>query len=195
MKRHRNIPKSTQYLKNILLMLAIFGFVFFGVLLYLQWSQGNRKPRTATPKSTEHLVKQEILNETLTQYNLVDSEGNQIPDTKILNGNVVLSFVNETCEFCKGDAEFLKTKIPTNVHVKFIGILAFSTSANLKKANNMFPFPVFYSKNGTLFEKIGLKGVPVKLFIKNGRIIGAMEGSTTHQNKEPEFEAWLSALH
>lgn len=173
--------KFTRILLNTILMLIIFGTVFFGVMYFLRLKNDQIQQLKT---STQPFVSRSILGKPFPKYELIDLEGNALNYKKIYNGNVIIIVVNNNCSFCKDEAKFLRSRISKYTGVKFIGILAFGSILELKSMKSVFPFEIFNNPDGKIIKELYLRGVPTKLFIKDGYVRKIMEGATVVQNKE-----------
>ena len=132
---------------------------------------------------------------TLPHAELVDADNQVLPDAALHNGRFILVFVSPDCGACEAEAKFLQPVVKQRSDVPFYGVVSFGEQATaLRAAQAEFPFKVFYDRNFHLAGQLGIKRVPIKLYIENGVIKKAWGGATTDAAKQAEFVSWLEKL-
>jgi hypothetical protein len=127
--------------------------------------------------------------------NLIDSFDRSLTDSELRNGQAILVFLTPACDACLRDSEFLKGVVGIRADVPFYGIISFGDKdGSLRAAEGKFPFRVFYDQNQSLSRQLGIKRVPIKLFVENGIIKKAWGGATINKEKQTEFVNWLKGL-
>ncbi|MCI0562915.1 MAG: hypothetical protein MN733_30915 [Nitrososphaera sp.] len=126
---------------------------------------------------------------------LIDSFNQSLTDTELRNGKAILVFLAPECDACLRDSVFLKEVVGVRTDVPFYGIISFGDKdSSLRAAEGKFPFRVFYDQGQKLSMSLGIKRVPIKLFVENGIIKRAWSGATINQEKQTEFVNWLKGL-
>jgi peroxiredoxin len=126
---------------------------------------------------------------------LVDESDQVLADSQLRNGRLILVFVTPDCDACKAEAQFLRTAVAQRADIPFYGVVSFGDKDNaLRDAKGEFPFKVFYDQHFKLASQLGIKRVPIKLFVENGIIKKSWGGATVQQDKQNEFLSWLKQL-
>lgn len=77
----------------------------------------------------------------------------------------------------------------------FYGVISFGDKdGSLRAAEGKFPFKVFYDQGQNLSMSLGIRRVPIKLFVENGIVKKAWGGATVSKEKQDEFITWLKSL-
>lgn len=131
----------------------------------------------------------------LPSYNLIDQSHQQVPDSQLRTGKIIVVFVEPDCDACLKESQFLQEAIAKRPDVSFYGIVSFGDrDTALRQAEKEFPFKVFYDQNFQLAGQLGIKRVPIKLFVENGIIKKSWGGATVQPEKQTEFLTWLERL-
>ena len=126
---------------------------------------------------------------------LVDAENQLLPDSALRKGRVVLVFVTADCDACLRESQFLRPLVGKRDDVPFYGVISFGDpNEALRDAKDKFPFKVFYDKNLALAGELGIKRVPIKLYLEDGVIKKSWGGATIEESKQAEFVSWLENL-
>lgn len=126
---------------------------------------------------------------------MVDEDNQLLPDATLRKGKVVLVFVTPDCEACMRESQFLRTVVGKRNDVPFYGVVSFGDpNVALREAKEKFPFKVFYDKNLGLSGQLGIKHVPIKLYVEDGVIKKSWGGATVDESKQAEFVSWLESL-
>jgi peroxiredoxin len=126
---------------------------------------------------------------------LVDESNQVLADAQLRSGRVVLVFVTPDCDACLAEAQFLRKALAQRADIPFYGVVSFGDKDNaLRGAKEEFPFKVFYDQHFKLASQLGIKRVPIKLFVENGIIRKSWGGATVQQDKQDEFLSWLKQL-
>ncbi|MGH9876895.1 MAG: peroxiredoxin family protein [Nitrososphaerales archaeon] len=131
----------------------------------------------------------------LPEANLIDIHGGKFDDKLLRQGRCILVFVTPDCNACLTESEFLKTIIDKQKKLPFYGIVSFGgRQATLDAAKRKFPFDVFYDEGFKLAGALGIRRVPIKIFVEDGVIIKTWGGATTRKEKQEDFINWLKEL-
>lgn len=123
---------------------------------------------------------------------LIDESNQQLADSALRQGRLVLVFVTSDCDACRKESEFLKGLVGKRSDVPFYGVISFGDmESSLRDAKGMFPFKVFYDRGFQLAGQLGIKRVPIKLFIENGVIKKSWGGATIDDKAKADFAQWL----
>ena len=126
---------------------------------------------------------------------LVDETNQVLPDATLHTGRLILVFVSPDCGACQTEAQFLQPVIKQHSNVPFYGVVSFGEQATaLRTAQAEFPFKVYYDRNFQLAGQLGIRRVPIKLYIEDGVIKKVWGGATTDATKQAEFVSWLEKL-
>ena len=126
---------------------------------------------------------------------LVDESNQRLADSQLKNGMVVLVFVTPGCDACLKESEFLKDLVAKRADVRFYGVISFGDMAtSLREAKGEFPFQVFYDRGFRLANQLGIKKVPIKIFVDNGVIKKSWGGATIDDKKKADFIRWLDTV-
>ena len=129
---------------------------------------------------------------TLPSAELVDESNQMLADSQLRSGKMILVFVTPDCDACMAEAQFLRKAIAQRADVPFYGVVSFGEKESaLRQAKDEFPFKVFYDEHFKLASQLGIKRVPIKLFVENGVIRKSWGGATVQQDKQDEFLSWL----
>jgi peroxiredoxin len=126
---------------------------------------------------------------------LVDESNQVLADSQLRSGRLILVFVTPDCDACMAEAQFLRKVVAERADVPFYGVVSFGDKDSaLRQAKDEFPFKVFYDQHFKLASQLGIKRVPIKLFVENGVIKKSWGGATVQQDKQDEFISWLKGL-
>jgi peroxiredoxin len=123
---------------------------------------------------------------------LVDESNQVLADSQLKNGRVVLVFMSSNCDACMRESEFLKGIISKRADVRFYGVISFGDMDSLREAKGKFPFEVYYDRGFKLAGQLGIKKVPIKIFVDNGIIKKSWGGATVDEKKKADFVQWLA---
>jgi hypothetical protein len=65
---------------------------------------------------------------------------------------------------------------------------------SLREARRKFPFEVFYDRGFKLAGQLGIKRVPIKIFVDNGVIKKSWGGATVDEKAKADFIRWLAEV-
>lgn len=126
---------------------------------------------------------------------LVDQANQRLADSELKNGRVVLVFVTADCDACLKESEFLKGLVNKRADVRFYGVISFGDmESSLREAKRKFPFEVFYDRGFRLAAQLGIKKVPIKIFVDNGIIKKSWGGATVDEKAKADFIRWLAEV-
>ena len=66
--------------------------------------------------------------------------------------------------------------------------------SSLRDAKAMFPFKVFYDRGFRLAGQLGIKRVPIKIFVDDGVIKKSWGGATIDDKAQRDFVRWLTEV-
>jgi len=165
--------------------LAILFVVVFCAAFVVFYTRNNRHKPAKEPVSA---------GVTLPAAELVDESNQRVADSQLKNGKVVLVFISSDCDACMTESEFLKDLVNKRADVRFYGVISFGDMDSLRRAKDKFPFEVFYDRGFKLAGQLGIKKVPIKVFVDNGIIKKAWGGATVDENKKAAFAQWLAEV-
>jgi thiol-disulfide isomerase/thioredoxin len=155
-------------------------------VLFYQRAWQRERQAAASPKG---------IDKPLPESHLIDVKGAKLNDDFVRRGRVVLAFVTPTCGACKREAEFLKTIVGKHEKVQFYGVISFGDEqTSLADAEKIFPFKVFFDEEGKLAAALGIRRVPIKIYLENGVIKKAWGGATVDEKAKDEFVKWLDSV-
>lgn len=126
---------------------------------------------------------------------LVDESNQLLADSELRKGRFVLVFVTSDCDACRKESEFLKSLVGTRTDVPFYGVISFGDmDSSLREAKGKFPFKVFYDRGFHLAGQLGIKRVPIKIFVENGIIKKSWGGATIDDKAKAAFVQWLATV-
>jgi hypothetical protein len=93
------------------LVVVVFcgGFVFF----YLRHQQ---KPASQSTTKTPH---------PLPEAKLIDESNQQLPDSELRHGRLILVFITPACDACMKESQFLRTVVGKYNRIPFYGVVSF----------------------------------------------------------------------
>lgn len=131
----------------------------------------------------------------LPHADLIDDANQVMSDADLRKGRFILVFVTPDCDACLRESQFLRKAIAKRGDIPFYGVISFGErEIALRDAKAKFPFRVFYDQNFQLAAGLGIKRVPVKLFVENGVVKKSWGGATIAEDKQNEFSDWLESL-
>jgi peroxiredoxin len=166
--------------------LAILFVLVFCAAFVFFYTRTNRNKAAAEPVNSGNA---------LPSAELVDETNQRLADSQLKNGRVVLVFVTADCDACMKESEFLRGLVNKRADVRFYGVVSFGDMENsLREAKRKFPFEVFYDRGFRLAGQLGIKRVPIKIFIDNGIIKKSWGGATVDEKAKAEFIRWLAEV-
>lgn len=126
---------------------------------------------------------------------LIDENSEPLSAAELKNGRIVLVFITSECDACRKESEFLKSVVGKRADVRFYGVISFGDmESSLRDAKEMFPFKVFYDRGFRLAGQLGIKRVPIKIFVDNGVIKRSWGGATVDEKAQGDFVRWLTEV-
>ena len=166
--------------------LAILFALVFCTAFVVFYTRNNRNKAAPEPVNSGN---------SLPSADLVDESNQRLADSQLKNGRVVLVFITSDCDACMKESEFLKSLVNKRADVRFYGVISFGDMENsLREAKRKFPFEVFYDRGFRLAGQLGIKRVPIKIFIDNGIIKKSWGGATVDEKAKAEFIRWLAEV-
>jgi thiol-disulfide isomerase/thioredoxin len=131
----------------------------------------------------------------LPQADLVDDNNQPLPESELKSGRVVLVFITSDCDACRKESEFLRSVVGKRADVRFYGVISFGDmESSLRDAKTMFPFKVFYDRGFRLAGQLGIRRVPIKIFVDDGVIKKSRGGATIDEKAQGDFIRWLTEV-
>jgi len=181
----RSAPESSKRVIWVSSLAILFVLVFCAGFVFF-YTRNNRNKTAAEPVNSGNA---------LPSAELVDESNQGLADSRLKNGRVVLVFVTADCDACMREAEFLRGLVNKRADVRFYGVISFGDMENsLREAKRKFPFQVFYDRGFRLAGQLGIKRVPIKIFIDNGIIKKSWGGATVDEKAKGEFIRWLAEV-
>jgi len=188
-ERHDLPPRSARATSSkkviwISSVAVIFALVFCAsfVFFYSRYSRN----KAAEPVNSGNL---------LPAADLVDESNQRLADSQLKTGRIVLVFVTADCDACAKESEFLKGLVNQRADVRFYGVISFGDMEySLREARRKFPFEVFYDRGFKLAGQLGIKRVPIKIFVDNGVIKKSWGGATVDEKAKADFIRWLAEV-
>lgn len=126
---------------------------------------------------------------------LIDESNQMLGESELRKGKFVLVFVTSDCDACRKESEFLKGLVGKRSDVTFYGVVSFGDmESSLQEAKGKFPFKVYYDRGFQLAGQLGIKRVPIKIFVENGIIKKSWGGATIEDKAKADFVQWLDEV-
>ena len=127
--------------------------------------------------------------------NLIDLAGKKLEDQELRRGKVILVFAAPECGPCRAEAQFLRTVVGKRSDVKFYGVVSFGGKKSTPAATEeLYPFKVFYDEDSSLASILGVKKVPMKVYLEDGLMKKGWGGATNQEQEKKDFIDWLDSL-
>jgi len=165
--------------------LAIVFVLVFCAAFVVFYTRNNRNKAAPEPVN---------FGNSLPSADLVDESNQPFADSQLKNGKVILVFITADCDACMKESEFLNGLVGNRADVRFYGVISFGNVENLREAKRKFPFEVFYDRGFRLAGQLGIKKVPIKVFVDNGIIKKSWGGATVDEKAKAEFIRWLAEV-
>lgn len=166
--------------------LAILFAIVFCVSFVILYTRNSRNLAAKGPVETE---------KSLPSADLVDEFNKSLAESELRKGRVILVFVTADCDACQKESEFLKGLVAKRSDIRFYGVISFGDmESSLKQAKQKFPFAVFYDRGFRLAGQLGIKRVPIKIFVDNGIMKKSWGGATIDEKAKADFASWLSEV-
>jgi len=180
-------PESGANMKKVISISSlaiIFVLVFCGAFVFF-YTRNDRNKTTKEPVNSGNV---------LPSADLIDVSNQVVAESQLKNGRVVLVFISADCDACQKESEFLKDLVSKRPDVHFYGVVSFGDKDSLKEAKTKFPFEVYYDRGFKLAGQLGIKRVPIKVFVDNGVIKKSWGGATVDEKKKADFTRWLAEV-
>jgi thiol-disulfide isomerase/thioredoxin len=169
----------------IISLAVLFVLVFCGGFVFF-YLRNQQKPASQSATKTPH---------PLPEAKLIDESNQQLPDSELKHGRLILVFITSECDACMKESQFLRTVVGKYNKIPFYGVVSFGEKdVALREAKDKFPFKVFYDEHLQLAGPLGITRVPVKLFVEDGVIKKAWGGATVDDQAKADFIKWLDDL-
>ncbi|MGH7890170.1 MAG: TlpA family protein disulfide reductase, partial [Thermodesulfobacteriota bacterium] len=161
-------------------MCVIFCLSFVYFYVKYQDSKDNLK--------TPYILTESALNNYIPELILSDINENKLSREELLSGKVMLVYVSPKCVACIHESEFLSHEIERRRDVHFYGVIPFGDEkTTLENAKSKYPFKVYYDKENTGFNKLGIDRIPIKIYLENGVIKKTWGGSSVNEETKQAF--------
>lgn len=130
----------------------------------------------------------------LPEVSFTDANGNKLPEDEIRKGKVILMFLMMDCRHCVSEVAFVNQLITKRNDIKLYGIISVGDKKKeLEIASAKFPINILYD-DSLLFVKLGIKHVPIKIYLEDGVIKKAWDGASIDETKKAGFVDWLKGI-
>lgn len=172
------------------ILLAVVSIICVFVASYLYFANKMAQERPSQQKAVTVPAERQL---PLPEAHLVDLAGADLPDEALRKGKVILVFVSPGCDACQTESEFLKKVAGKRNDVSFFGVVSFGEPKTaLAQIGEMgLPFKVYFDDGHRLSGKLGVKRVPIKIFVEDGVIKKMWGGATNSTDEEASFIEWL----
>ena len=182
----RSAPETSPRKVLWISSLAILFVVVFCVAFVVFYTRNKRNLTAPEPVNSGH---------SLPAAELVNESNQRLADSQLKTGRIVLVFVTADCDACAKESEFLKGLVNQRADVRFYGVISFGDMEySLREAKKKFPFEVFYDRGFKLAGQLGIKRVPIKIFVDNGVIKKSWGGATVDEKAKADFIRWLAEV-
>lgn len=184
--RQQSAPESSSKKVIWISSLAILFVLVFCTAFVVFYTRNNRNNAARDPVNS---------GKSLPAAELVNESNQLLADSQLKTGRVVLVFITSDCDACMRESEFLKGLVNKRTDVRFYGVISFGDMENsLREAKRKFPFEVFYDRGFRLAGQLGIKRVPIKIFVDNGIIKKSWGGATVDEKAKGDFIQWLAEV-
>lgn len=137
----------------------------------------------------------EVLGNQLPPFELAKSSGERLAENLVREGNVVLFFVASDCRACMNNGDFFKSIATMRSDVRCYGVRPYDKKSESEESYvNIVPFAVYFDVGHKLSKYLGIRGVPVVVFIKDGSIKRIWGGIATEEHDKSVFNSWVTSL-
>ena len=138
----------------------------------------------------------EVLDSQLPPFALASASGEKLSENLVRQGNVVLVFLASDCKACMENGDFFKTIVNSRKDVKYYGVRPYDKKSESGEPYvNVVPFAVYFDLDHRLSRYLGIRGVPVAVFLKDGTVKRIWGGVAISEQETLEFNSWLSSLY
>lgn len=182
----RSAPETSSKKLLWISSLAILFVLVFCAAFVVFYTRNSRNRSAREPVNSGH---------SLPAADLVDESNQRLADARLKSGRVVLVFITSDCDACLKESEFLRGLVNKRADVHFYGVISFGDMENsLREAKQKFPFEVFYDRGFRLASQLGIKRVPIKIFVDDGIIKKSWGGATIDEKAKADFVQWLAEV-
>ena len=121
-------------------------------------------------------------------------DGETLDDQSIRSGKVIVVFLSAGCPACEKEGRFLQTVASKRPDLRYLGIVSFGGHESLEQVKSVFPFKSYYDSGARLAMQLGITKVPMKIFLRDGKIQRVWGGATGDDEKKDEYLKWLGSL-
>lgn len=179
------MPETSSKKVILISSLAILFVVVFCAAFVVFYTRNTKSKAQEAVNSGNSLPAAELVNES----------NQRLADSQLRNGKVILVFISADCDACQKESEFLKDLANKRADVRFYGVISFGDmETSLRVAKEKFPFEVFYDRGFQLAGQLGIKRVPIKVFVDNGVVKKSWGGATVDEKKKADFIQWLAEV-
>lgn len=138
----------------------------------------------------------EVLGQQLPPFSLATASGEKLSEDVIRQGNVVLIFIASDCKACTENSDSFKTIVSMRNDVRYFGVRPYDKKSQGDETYvNIVPFAVYFDVDHKLSRHLGIRGVPVAVFVKDGGIKRIWGGAVIDEREKTEFNSWLSSVY
>lgn len=137
----------------------------------------------------------QALGSQLPPFALAKASGEQLAENSVRQGNVVLFFLAADCKACTENGEFFKSAVSARSDVRYYGVRPYDKDSQFDELYaNVVPFAVYFDMDHRLTRYLGVRGVPVAVFLKDGFIKRIWGGIAKEEQEKTEFNSWLNSF-
>jgi peroxiredoxin len=137
----------------------------------------------------------QVLGSQLPPFGLAKASGEQLPEKSVREGHVVLFFLAADCRACMENGEFFKSAVSARSDVTYYGVRPYDKDSKFDELYaNVVPFTVYFDVDHRLTRYLGVRGVPVIVFLKDGNIKRIWGGIAKEEPEKIEFNYWLNSF-
>jgi len=181
---------------NLILALAL-ALLLGGAFLYVRRARQPIPVQTMINSGGMSLVTnyRKVLGTQVPPLALANAAGEQLGENSVSHGNVVLFFLAADCKACTENGEFFKSAMSARNDVTFYGVRPFDKDPKFDGMYaNLVPFKVYYDVDQRLTRYLGVRGVPVVVFLKDGNIKRIWGGIAKEEQQKIEFASWINSF-
>ncbi len=131
----------------------------------------------------------ELIGKPLPNIELANFSGKTLGDGEFRKGKVLITLLSPECESCLVEGKFLGTVIEKYSNFRFYGVLVFWKGEDISKTGEKFPISLklFLDKDYAFVKALGVKSVPLKIYLEDGITTKIWQGASNTQKNELSF--------
>jgi peroxiredoxin len=180
-----------------LILVAALAFLLAGAFIYVRRGPNRIPDETMINAGGMSLVTnyRKVLGTKVPPLALANAAGEQLGENEVSHGNVVLFFLAADCKACTENGEFFKSAMSARNDVRYFGVRPFDKDPKFDGLyTDLVPFKVYVDVDQRLTRYLGVRGVPVVVFLKDGNIKRIWGGIAKEENQKIEFSSWLTSF-